>query len=134
MAESQVARAAPVAPPPFGRLPPALQSVLSALPEESWHRIRVLLIRSQEEGDLVDLCPDLYRVMTLCPPRLVTRARAGEIRFEEFDLGYARLHEAIHGVREALSCLLDLAGLGPPGLRPAASGSGAPAATPGAGS
>lgn len=102
---------APAAAPAFPSLPPALQSMLAALPVESWPKIRIVLVETEEEGELVELLPDLKRAMMFCPPRLVTRQKAGELEVGMFDRCYARLHEALHGVREAVSTILDLGGL-----------------------
>jgi hypothetical protein len=92
------------------RIPAALRKVLRATPSDEWSKIRFFLVESEEEGELVELLPEMRRGMKTCMPKLVKRVRKREITAQELDRGYMQLHDAIHGVRQALYALLHLAG------------------------
>jgi hypothetical protein len=62
------------------------------------------------------MLPEMHRVMKICPPKLVGRVRKREITGDELDQGYRQLHDAIHGVRQAMYALLHLAGQKDPRL------------------
>jgi len=102
-------RMAAEAPPP-GRVPQAVRQLMEAAPPGEWAKIRAFLIESEEEGELLELLPDMNRVMKFCPPRLVGRVPKREVTGDELDWGYMRLHDAIHGVRTAIYSILHLAG------------------------
>lgn len=111
----------PEVPPLFGpeRIPPGIRRILSALPERDWYRLRTFVVESGEEGQLADLLPRVKRAMSICPPRMISRIRGREITGEAVDQVYSRLHEAIHGVRQAVLAVFDLAGVAPDRSRPA---------------
>lgn len=92
------------------RLPAALRKMLQATPKNDWSKIRFFLVESEEEGELVEMLPEMNRVMKACLPKLIGRVRKHEITGDELDQGYMQLHDAIHGVRQALYVLLHLAG------------------------
>src|SRR5947208_3177867 len=52
------------------RLPPGVRKLLAQAPEKDWPKIRAFLIESEEEGELVDMLPEMNRVMKYCPARL----------------------------------------------------------------
>ena len=92
------------------RLPAAVRMLIQATPVREWPRIRACLVESQEEGDLAEILPEMNRVMRICPAKLVGLVQKREITGDELDQGYMKLHDAIHGVRQALYGLLHLAG------------------------
>lgn len=100
----------PPVPAPADRIPPSVQKLMQSTPLREWGRIRAFLIESEEEGDLVEMLPEMRRVMKICPPKLIGRVRKREITGEDLDRGYRQLHEALHRVREAMHALLLLAG------------------------
>jgi hypothetical protein len=95
---------------PPDRLPAALRKMLQATPKNDWSKIRAFFVESEEEGELVEMLPEMNRVMKVCPPKLVGRVLKHEITGDELEKGYMQLHDAIHGVRQALYALLHLAG------------------------
>jgi hypothetical protein len=96
------------------RIPAAVLKLMQATPKKEWSKIRAFLIGSEEEGELVEMLPEVNRVMRVCPPKLVGRVRKHEITGDQLDQGYQQLHDAIHGVRQALYALLVLAGFKDP--------------------
>lgn len=96
------------------RIPAAVLKLMQATPKKEWTKIRAFLIGSEEEGELVEMLPEVNRVMRVCPPKLVGRVRKHEITGDQLDQGYQHLHDAIHGVRQALYALLVLAGFKDP--------------------
>lgn len=108
---------APVAAPPSTSLVPiaklsaGLRRLLESLPERDWYRIRSFHIQSDEEGQLAEMLPLMRRAMEICPPKVIARIRAKEITGNQVDDGYRKLHESIHGVREALLHLFELSGI-----------------------
>ena len=92
------------------KLPQAVRKLLSTTPEKEWPRIRAFLIESEEEGELVEMLPELNRVMKFCPAKLMGRVGRREITVDQLDKAYTMLHDSIHGVRHALQSLLQLAG------------------------
>jgi len=127
----------PVMPEPAAaqKLPPGLRKLVATTPEKEWPKIRAFLIESEEAGELVDMLPDMTRVMKYCPARLMGMVGKRQITAEQLDRAYTQLHDSLHGVRQALYMLLHLAGLlesrpelGAPSLAPLA----APAPEPGA--
>lgn len=101
-------------PPPEGaiaqKLPPAVRKLLGSAPEKDWPKIRAFLIESEEEGELVEMLPEINRVMKLCPAKLMGRVGRREISADQLDKAYTQFHDSIHGVRQALYALLQLAG------------------------
>lgn len=108
---------APVAAPPstslipIAKLSAGLRRLLESLPEREWYRIRAFHIQSDEEGQLAEMLPLIRRAMEACPPKVIARIRAKEITGNQVDDGYRKLHESIHGVREALLHLFELSGI-----------------------
>src|SRR5262245_2721647 len=94
----------------LSKLSPAVRKLLAATPEKEWPRIRAFLIESEEEGELVEMLPEVNRVMKYCPAKLMGRVGKREISVEQLDKAYTMLHDSIHGVRHALQSLLHLAG------------------------
>lgn len=92
------------------KLPQAVRKLLSTTSEKEWPRIRAFLIESEEEGELVEMLPELNRVMKFCPAKLMGRVGRREITVDQLDKAYTMLHDSIHGVRHALQSLLHLAG------------------------
>ncbi len=98
----------------FKDLPQALGDVLRATPESEWHRLRVFLVKSEEEGELLELLPEMRRAMKFYPQRLTTRVDRGEISPKDLERSFARLHDSLHEVRASLHEMRELAGLGAP--------------------
>jgi hypothetical protein len=99
------------------RIPAAVQKLMNSTPRKKWSKIRAFLIESEEEGELVEMLPEVNQAMKACLPKLVGRVRKKEITGDDLDLGYQQLHDAIHGVRQALYALLVLAGFKDPELK-----------------
>jgi len=93
------------------KLPTSLRRLLATTPEKEWPKIRAFLIESEEAGELVDMLPDMTRVMKYCPQRLMGMVGKRQISGEQIDKAYTQLHDSLHGVRQALHTLLHLAGL-----------------------
>ena len=104
------------------RIPSAVQKIMLATPQKEWPKIRGFLIESEEEGELVEMLPEMKRAMKACLPKLVARVRRKEITGDDLDRGYQQLHDAIHGVRQAMYALLHLAGYKDPRLPSAKNG------------
>jgi len=98
----------------IGRIPVSVLKVIQATPKKDWSRIRAYLVGSDEEGQLIDMLPDVNRVMSICLPKLIGRVRKHEIRGDQLDQAYQQLHDAISGVRQAIYALLLLAGFKDP--------------------
>ncbi len=96
------------------RVPAAVLKLIETTPKKERSKIRAFLIETEQEAELVEMLPAVYRVMTVCPPKLVGRVRKHEITYDDFEQGYQQLHDAIHGVRQALYALLILAGFKDP--------------------
>ena len=96
---------------PIAKLSAGLRRLLESMPEREWYRIRSFLIQTDEEGQLAEMLPLTRRAMEICPPKVIARIRAKEITGNQVDDGYRKLHESIHGVREALLHLFELAGV-----------------------
>jgi hypothetical protein len=92
------------------KLPSALRKLLASTPEKDWPRLRGFLIECEEAGELVDLIPEMTRVMKTCPARIMGRVGRREITADQLDKAYTQLHDSMHGVRQALHELLHLAG------------------------
>jgi len=97
----------------FAKLPLGLRKLLAALPEREWYRIRSFVVESNEVGELVELIPQANRAMEKCPARMIHRIRTKEITGQQVDEVYNGLHDAIHGVRQAVHQIFRLAGLQP---------------------
>jgi hypothetical protein len=95
----------------LSRFSSPVRRLLGSTPEKDWPRIRAFLIESEEEGEILDLLPEINRVMKYAPSKLMGRVGRTEITPDEVDRAYREFHDAIHGVREALGVLLGLAGL-----------------------
>jgi hypothetical protein len=93
------------------KLPTSFRKLLATTPEKEWPKIRAFLIESEEAGELVDMLPDMTRVMKYCPARLMGMVGKRQITGEQLDKAYTQLHDSLHGVRQALYTLLHLAGL-----------------------
>ena len=98
---------------PVAKLPLSLRKLLRALPEREWYRIRSFIVESNEVGELVDVIPQANRAMETCPGRMIHRIRTKEITGQQVDEVYNGLHDAIHGVRQAVQRIFHLAGLQP---------------------
>lgn len=94
----------------LSKLSPAARKLFASMPEKEWSRIRAFLVESEEEGELVEMLPEVNRVMKYCPAKLMGRVGKREISVEQLDKAYTMLHDSIHGVRHALQSLLHLAG------------------------
>jgi hypothetical protein len=92
------------------KLPVAVRKLLASTPEKDWPKIRAFLIESEEAGELVDMLPEMTRVMKYCPARLMGMVGKREITGDQLDKAYTQLHDSLHGVRQALHTLLHLAG------------------------
>jgi len=123
----------------FSKLSPALRKLLAATSEKEWPKVRGFLVESQEENELLDLLPELGRVMKYCPAKLMGRVGRREITGEQLDRAYTQLHDSLHGVRQAIHELLHLAGFQdyrpreeatPPPAKPGAAQAGSPAKAP----
>ena len=79
-------------------------------PEKDWPRLKTFLIESQEEGEIVDLLPEMNRVMKTCPARIMGRVGRREISADQLEKGWTQLYDSLHGVRQAQQELLYLAG------------------------
>ena|SRR5579859_3247355 len=97
--------------PIIQKLPLSIRKLVGAHPERDWSKIRAFVVESEEEQELVELLPEINRVMRLVPARLMGRIWKREIAVDQPDKAYTRLHDAIHGVRQAALELLELAGL-----------------------
>jgi len=97
--------------PVIQKLPLSIRKLLGTHPERDWAKIRAFLVESEEEQELVELLPEINRVMRLVPAKLMGRIWKREISVDQPDKAYTRLHDAIHGVRQAALELLELAGL-----------------------
>ena len=97
---------APTNPP----LPVSIRQLLGATPLADWPKIRAFLAESEEELELIELLPLIHRVMMQGPSRLMGRIWKREISVDQPDRAYSRLHDSIHGVRQAALALLELAG------------------------
>lgn len=94
----------------LSKFSPAVRKLLASTPEKDWPRIRAFLIESEEEGELIEMLPEVNRVMKFCPAKLMGRVGKREITVDQLDKAYTMLHDSIHGVRHALQSLLHLAG------------------------
>lgn len=92
------------------KLPAALRRLLVTTPDKEWPKIRAFLIESEEEGELVEMLPEINHVMKLCPAKLMGRVGRREISADQLDKAYTQFHDSIHAVRQALYALLELAG------------------------
>ena len=96
---------------PVAKLSAGLRRLLESLPEREWYRIRAFHIQSDEEGQLAEMLPLIRRAMEACPPKVIARILSKEITGSQVDDGYRKLHESIHGVREALLHLFEISGI-----------------------
>jgi len=94
---------------PVGKLSGGLKKLLVTLPERDWMQIRAFHVESDEEGQLLDMVPSVNRAMKVCPSQVIRRLRMKEITAQELDEAYNKLHDAIHGLRQALQELFKLA-------------------------
>jgi len=95
------------------RLPAGLRRLLKSLPERDWSRMRAFVIDCEEVGQLAETIPLASRAMEVCPPRMIARIRAKEISGQQVDEVYNAFHDAIHGVRQAVFRIFQLAALSP---------------------
>ena len=105
--------ALPGTPPENGaptKLPSALRKLLKATPEEDWPKLRAYLVECEEAGELLDLLPEMTRVMKTCPAKIMGRLGRREISTDQAAKAYTQLHDSMHGVRQALQEILHLAG------------------------
>jgi len=93
------------------KLEALVRKVLASTPEKDWVRIRAVLVQSEVAGELLDLLPEMNRVMKVCPARLMGRVSRRELAAEQVDRAYTELHDSLHGVRRSLHSLLHLAGV-----------------------
>ncbi len=98
----------------LSKLSPALRKLLSSTPEKECSKIRAFVVESEEEGELVEMLPEVNRVMKYCPAKLMGRVGRREITVDQLDKAYTLLHDSIHGVKHALQSLLHLAGFREP--------------------
>ncbi|HLY76244.1 MAG TPA: hypothetical protein VKU80_19240 [Planctomycetota bacterium] len=109
------------------RIPASVLRLMQTTPRKEWSKIKAFFIESEEEGELFEMLPEVNRVMKVCPPKLVGRVRKHQITGDQLDQGYQLLHDAIHGVRQALYALLILAGFKDPEKKESKSEEAAPA-------
>jgi hypothetical protein len=98
--------------PPVGpdRIPPAVRKVMESTAPKLWPKLRAYVIGSEEEGELIEMLPEMHRVMTMVPPKLLGLIRKRKLTAEAYTHGFAQLHDSLHGVRQAMYALLHLAG------------------------
>ena len=92
------------------RLSAADRKLLQATPVKGWPKLRIVSVVCQEAGELVELVPEMNRVMKICPAMILARGHRGEIPQTQGTEGYAQLHDAVNNVRNALNTMLYLAG------------------------
>lgn len=92
------------------RLSAADRKLLQATPAKSWPKLRIVFIGCEEAGELVELIPEMNRVMKTCPAMILSRAHKGEITQAQGTEGYAQLHDSVNSVRNAQNTMLYLAG------------------------
>jgi hypothetical protein len=95
------------------RLPPAVKKALQSVTEAEWPKMKVVIVACEPAGDLAELIPEMNRVMQICPTILSNREWRGEISRDQSDQAYGRLHDSVHGVRQAMYAILHLAGFRP---------------------
>jgi hypothetical protein len=100
------------------RLPASVRKLVLATPEKEWSKIRAHLVESEEEGELVEMLPDMNRVMSVCPKKLLKRVLRRELSAQDFDQGFRKLHDALHGVRQAIYAILQQSGCKIPDSKP----------------
>lgn len=115
------------------QLPTALRQLLLNTPERLWHRLRGYHIETEVEGELIELLPDLWRAMMRHPDTLSARINRGELPPEVFDQAFGRVHDSIHGVKDALQELEELTRAPKPGPGPGPEQVSAGATLPGFG-
>ncbi len=93
------------------RLPATAKKFLLATGENDWPQLRLILCGCEPAGDLIELASEMNRAMQICPPIISTREWNGQLARGTGDKAYCRLHDAVHGVRQALHEILHLAGL-----------------------
>jgi len=111
------------------KLPSALRKLLVATPEKDWPKLRGFLVECEEAGDLLDLVPEMTRVMKTCPAKIMGRVGRREISSAQAEKAYTQLHDSMHGVRQALQEILHVAGfedVRPPAVPDPAGKAGAP--------
>jgi len=111
------------------KMPSALRKLLASTPEKDWPKLRAYMIECEEAGELLDLVPEMNRVMKACNARIMARVGRREITADQLDKAYTQLHDSMHGVRHALQAILHLAGfedVRPPGETDPAGKAGAP--------
>lgn len=113
---------------PVERLSLSLKNLLRTLPEHEWNQIRAFRVESDEEGQLLEMVPRVNRAMKICPGQVIRRLNMKKITAQEIDEAYNRLHDALHGVRQALQELFKLAEI--PCGRPGDQQNGQPKAAP----
>jgi len=94
---------------PVKKLSGDLKRLLEALPERHWNQIRAFHVESDEEGQILATVPLMHRAMKICPSQVIRRLKLKEITAQELDEAYGKLHDAIHGLRQALHELFNLA-------------------------
>jgi len=92
------------------KLPSALRKLLVATPEKDWPKLRGFLVECEEAGELLDLLPEMTRVMKTCPAKIMGRVGRREISTDQVEKAYTQLHDSMHGVRQALQEILHVAG------------------------
>ena len=92
------------------KLPSALRKLLLSTPEKDWPKLRAFLIECEQASELVDLVPEMNRVMKTCNARIMARVGRREVAADQLDKAYTQLHDSMHGVRHALQAILHLAG------------------------
>jgi hypothetical protein len=93
------------------RLPAAAKKFLVATGQSDWPKLRLILCGCEPAGDLIELASEMNRAMQICPPIISTREWKGQLARGTGDKAYCRLHDAVHGVRQAVHEILHLAGL-----------------------
>jgi hypothetical protein len=93
------------------RLPAAAKKFLLATPENDWPKLRLVICGCEPAGDLMELVSEMNRVMQICPGIISAREWKGQLARSTGDKAYCRLHDAVHGVRQALHEILHRAGL-----------------------
>src|SRR5437762_7390771 len=77
------------------KMPSALRKLLASTPEKDWPKLRGFLVECEEAGELLDLLPEMTRVMKTCPAKIMGRVGRREISADQLDKAYTQLHDSM---------------------------------------